>query len=1072
MKIWTRIIIISTLIFVMYSPGIVLGQCVISPSQGETALNIGFNHLRNNEFEIALDFFEIALQSFRCEHNKPDEAETLIWIGVANYNLSRFQDALLAYETALPILQQTGQRTWEAIALNNLGEIHRHLGNYSQALEYFNQALDIYQNELHDREGEAAILSNIGIIYSVTGQNDRAEEYFQSALEMAQEIDDGSTQQTALNNLGNIYYEQGRYTDAEEYLQRSVELAIELNDPIGQSHALTNIGSVYIEQGRFAEALETLRQALDISEGVGDRVGVGAALNQMGKAYNGLGQYVDAKDAYDTALFIAQEIDYPAGEAATLDNIAGLYVVQGNYTEALDYYFRGLQIDEQVGNLSGIGVTLNNIGRVYDDTGQYAQALVYYEEALGIHREVHNRAEEGTTLANIGAVYFDLGQHDLAIDYFEQALAIVQDTGNRAEEASILTNIGYVYIQDNRYTEAQNHLEQSLTIQQEIHTDGDIISTLTVIGFLNEEQGNYLVATGYYQEALQLAETLGDTSGESVVLNNLGSMNHSLGNYDDALDYYEQSLTISRRIGDKNNEIGVLSNTGILLEDWGRSDQAITYYIQAIDLIETVHTDIGIESNQISYMEQDGVRGPYNRLVGLLSATDPTSAFMYAERARARSFLFQISNEHLTFGAGAAPADIEAWQAKRDEITALREALVELATQPNTREAQLELEATIANAEEELDRIANNISSQNPLLGEYVGIEILDLTTIQNAIPRDTTILSYYIVPAGRFDEGHVFAFILTSESFNVLELDVTPSDLNESVSVFRSTGMPINGAIRLYEGLIAPLEDYLDYRTHPNLVIVPHGILNYVPFAALSINGFDFLADSFTISYTPSVFTYTHLIERESIADSNNEMSIVLGNPTTLDPNLPFLPSAENEAIEVARILNVNPIIGENATEGLLIQQANTANIIHIAAHGKFNTYNPLSSYLALAPDSENDGFFEVREVYALLDLQQQSPIVVLSACETAVNTLSNGDEFQSLPRAFLLSGADTVIASLWPVDDSATQVLMVSFYENRAAGMSDVQALAAAQRTVRENTDNPYWIAPYYWAGFVLIG
>jgi len=96
----------------------------------------------------------------------------------------------------------------------------------------------------------------------------------------------------------------------------------------------------------------------------------------------------------------------------------------------------------------------------------------------------------------------------------------------------------------------------------------------------------------------------------------------------------------------------------------------------------------------------------------------------------------------------------------------------------------------------------------------------------------------------------------------------------------------------------------------------------------------------------------------------------------------------------------------------------------------------------------------------------------VVLSACQTAVGDLSEGDEFQGLTRAFLLSGARAVVASLWAVDDEATAVLMEYFYRNRDAGLSDALALTEAQRAVREDPDHEEWASPYYWSAFVLTG
>ena len=143
------------------------------------------------------------------------------------------------------------------------------------------------------------------------------------------------------------------------------------------------------------------------------------------------------------------------------------------------------------------------------------------------------------------------------------------------------------------------------------------------------------------------------------------------------------------------------------------------------------------------------------------------------------------------------------------------------------------------------------------------------------------------------------------------------------------------------------------------------------------------------------------------------------------------------------------------------------------MAAHGTFDERSPLFSALHLASTSTDSGLLEAYKIYSL-DLTQKTQLVVLSACDTAVGTLSAGDEFTGLNRAFLYAGAPSVIATLWSVDDQATQLLMTAFFQMRAKGEPTAQALQSAQATLRNyqvNGQTPY-TSPYYWAAFILTG
>jgi CHAT domain-containing protein len=157
---------------------------------------------------------------------------------------------------------------------------------------------------------------------------------------------------------------------------------------------------------------------------------------------------------------------------------------------------------------------------------------------------------------------------------------------------------------------------------------------------------------------------------------------------------------------------------------------------------------------------------------------------------------------------------------------------------------------------------------------------------------------------------------------------------------------------------------------------------------------------------------------------------------------------------------------VAADATESAVRSKAGQASIIHLAAHGEFNPYNPLFSAIHLAGDAQNDGRLEAHEVYGL-DLTAATELVVLSACQTNVGAVSAGDEVVGLNRAFIYAGTPTVIASLWNVDDAATALIMERFYTHLRSGANKGEALRQAQIEVRAKYPHPF-----YWAAFVLTG
>lgn len=256
----------------------------------------------------------------------------------------------------------------------------------------------------------------------------------------------------------------------------------------------------------------------------------------------------------------------------------------------------------------------------------------------------------------------------------------------------------------------------------------------------------------------------------------------------------------------------------------------------------------------------------------------------------------------------------------------------------------------------------------------------------------------------------------------------------------------------RLYTVLFAGLDGLDSLRS---LVVVPHGLLHYVPFHAMH-DGERFLIERIAISYAPSTELYTICRARRP----RRRGALVLANSAGGQ-----LPLTLAEAESVGKVLDAPVYTESEATRARIERDGRRAAVVHIAAHGQFRPDAPLFSRIELA-----DGPLTTADVF---DLNLNAALVTLSACETGRSVLGGGDELVGLMRAFLYAGAAALLVSQWRVEDAAAAELVTHFYQELIAGASKPAALQTAQRAlISAGTPENGRAHPFFWAGFQLIG
>lgn len=1043
----------------LFIPSDILAAPHIQSADPATQCAEGIEHFLNRNYADAISLLESGFTN-RADGTfatASDLGNCALILGFIYNTVGEQTAALDVYAVALEAYQQDHNQEYEALTLRSIGDVYDGQGSYDEALGYFEQAL-VIQREIADRSGEAGTLTKIGSLYSSQGRLAEALDYFQNALELARGLGDRDTEGSILNNIGGVFHKQAMYAQALEMYEEAIAIAREEGDRVSEGETLNNIGVTYRAQGRYAEALESYQLALEIMKEQDDQGGIGTTLNNIGLVYHFQGRYSDAIYSYQKALAISKQLGDRALEAKTLNNFGSTFSSQGRYALALDYLGQSLTIKREIGDRSGEGTTLNNIGGVYLFEGRYAEALDHFQQSLVIKRQVGDRAGEGRTLNNIGEVYKFQGRQEEAIDYFLQAQAIQQEIGDMAGMSGTLNNLGSLLDDGGFSNEALEFFDLALEALRQIGDRAGEETTLMNIGTLHLKEARPDKALEYLEQALVITQEIGDRSGEGAALHNLGSVYHSLRQYEKALDYFQRALLIRQEVGDQHGEAGTLNNMGFLYQDMGKYSEALERYEQAMSKFESVRATSGNDSARAAYIAQ--FAHLYDRTVDLyLKLGLDEKAFLTTERGRTRAFLDSLATGYVELADDAAAT----LYAREQETYASQQAALDALTMAKANYASdteliKDLETQFALAEQEHQAVLEGIAARGDELSELIPgrSSVIELAEARELIDDETTVVSFWV------QAEQTLVFVLTGSTMNVVSLPIGAEELEDVIQDFRSfsnTNAAYPGsAITLYKMLIEPLKPYLKTQ---HLAIVPHGALHYLPFAALT-DGDHYFIDDYTISYLPSMTAWQYIQPK---INKDESIPLVLGNPTTDDDDLKPLPYAERESIAIATLFGVMPLLRQDATESAVRVRSEDVGMLHLAAHGAYNAANPLYSTVYLAPDGQNDGHLETHEIYALS--LENNDLVVLSACETQMGALSQGDEVVGMTRAFFYAGSPTVVASLWAVDDRATEMLMEKFYDALNSGVAKAEALRQAQMYVRIDYPNPY-----YWAAFVLNG
>lgn len=893
----------------------------------------------------------------------------------------------------------TGNALYRALGLRAEGNALRFsgLGDSTQAIACYDRAAEIYLAQGLVVDAAESQTGKIGVLANL-GQYDEA-------LKTCEQI-------------GQVLERHGRW-------QRLVQLKI-------------NLGIIYGNQQENVLALAAYEQAGDLARRIGEEGQDSIPLIETNRAIylHNLGRLKEAIRASQVAIEVGTQLGQSAEVARAQENLALIYSTIGRLNEAL-------QLWQQARETFMADNRQRDALLVDLDTNECLLQMRHLTQVLGKCREAQALA------VAIGA------RIQLEQSILQEAAAY---TGLRhyAESLAALTRVRELF-------------EQDASVMGIVTTDLQIAAVLRL--------------QGQPQTSLQMAQQCADTFRSANMP--IYAAQAYLIAARAAADAGQPDLAFALTEQAAWDEVPALvyerhALRGALLATTGDLEQALVEYEQAIGQLEVWRGRLMLEFRAGFLEDKQSI---YEEAVQLcVNARQPARAFDYAQRAKSRTLIdllahqFDLSLQPRNDSDKTLIGELQRLQAERNQL------LIGLERQSHDRfDAQAAHDEARRQAWQALMAVEKRIADHwHTLLvrnADYAREAELWQAHAEPIRPllAGTILLEYFI--AGR----NVYAFVATAETLEVRLLPANLVKIQQLLQLLQLNFGSVAGMLRqkttgkqvahlianaqnllrqLYDLLIAPINDRLADGHHPGrspqVIIVPHGLLHYVPFHAL-YDGRSYVLEHYEVSYLPNASLLRY--KTASGLRTGQLPAIAFGYS-----NHGQLPYAVEEALAVAARLDGQAFVEEQATLAHLRQAAARCTVLHLAAHGDFRPDNPLFSSLTLA-----DGQLTTLDIF---NLRLPVSLVTLSACQTGRSVIGGGDELLGLMRAFLYAGAASLLLSLWTVEDRSAAQLMQSFYSQLAQGRPKSAALRHAQLQLIQPQAGLAVRHPYFWAPFFLVG
>lgn len=819
-------------------------------------------------------------------------------------------------------------------------------------------------------------------------------------------------------------------------------------------------------------------------------------------------------------------------------NMAYANMLVYEYEQALQYLHKAelLCKSNEKDRTEEIGTIYSYYGRIYKNTGDYLQALPYMQRAEEylVKDLTQNKQELVLHYMQFADLEMMLGNTDESLRYYQKSYDIIKKfSQNNRLLISYYTGTALTHARAGDYYKSIQLQQKAIQLARKDSSENALRLAIlhNNIGLDYLEVRQLPMAETSFQLALKIFRELGVRGLQLAELyESLGMLCFYKGIYTRALEYCQKGLEITAPLMPVNQVLinprpdqieGQLSALKILksksscLEalyfqgnDIKYLEEAINTALLTIELIDILRNSYqSYESKtQIAKHEYE----IYNYTLELLNIAYQHSGeqrykemtFTVSERSKS-SILLSVLHELDARQFGEIPDSLlEKEQRLSKYITFYKENIYEEKQSPNPDSVKISIwEQYLFIAQRKHNQLIDFFEQRYP---KYFSLKYenptISVDNLQKQLPIRTSLIEYSL------SDSILFTCIITKSDFHIVKQRID-SGFYESLNGYLNTfhhfdfsKQSLNDFTEfcwtsqsLYNVLIAPVYKYINGNT---LIIVPDGILSYLPFETLirqipdgipsgHYRYLDYLINEFSVSYSYSATLFQQVNSRKNknadkrllafapeYSEELNERITEKQYFTRQDyaKNLFPIPGVFEEVNAIHKLISGDVFTGKLATERNFIDTAGYFDILHLAMHTVIDNNNPLYSKLifTINDDPVYDGFLNTYEVF---DLNLKARMVVLSACSTGGGEYNKGEGVISLARGFVYAGSPSMIMTMWEVEDKTSSELMKYFYKNLLKGQSKSKAMRNAKLTSIRKA-RPENTHPFFWSSFVVLG
>ncbi|WP_258103002.1 CHAT domain-containing protein [Marinoscillum sp. MHG1-6] len=1032
-----------------------------------------------------------SLAQYKFESKKAEK----LYYKLEGYYDNYEYDKILKNEESIQSFYLDRKDTLAALMNSFLGESYLYWYNDMQtALSYFQQEYDL-RKELGSND-ISTVIFNLGYIKDELGRYNETEELYLELLKI---------EEAKYGKESEEYYTSA-FTLAEHYMfveqtQKGLDLCKELKksvkkNSLNEAMILKTMGDLYTLEGNYSRAEKNLSNALEILDDAGLYASIEyvSTLSSLAGLYNETGKVPQAEEVFLQAKDILSKMQGDQTEYLMIldGNLALNYTDLGNYDEAEKIFLKNLELDVEFygDNSYPFAIDAGNLADNYRYAGKLSKAEEYYNKAGEAYKSIvgEESVEYGRILQNLSYVNNKKGDDITAIELGLKAVKTFEKVGaNASQQAFANYYLGEAYFTSGDLDNAEKYHVQALELRRKAlgKSHPDYALSTTKMAILNWKKKDYKTALSYYKETFD-----NYFNQINLVFPILSEEEKTKFYYNKLKPAFEQYNSFIIETSSEDNELigemydNQLATKGIILSASQKVRETIMNsgdstlmerYDQWIDTKEKLTKLFSASNMPVAARNKkiDSLTNLSNIIEKELSKSSAAFASTYAntktswkdiqeallpgeaaiEIIRFRDFSTDSAGVFtdevyyaaliLTPETTAFPEMVIMRNGKKMETRFLSNYRNAIKYKVNEDYSYRLFWRPIANKIPNIkkvylspDGVYNQISIytlRNPATGNFLidEVELHIVTNSKDLIAANTS--------SGKAGKSYLFGYpnynmgIIDDQSGE--EKDKSAESAVKAASEGRGISRGGRGVESQPGGLSRGGSIPRGLRGNMLRYMRSNQLLALLPGTKKEVG----LIDSLYISQSADVMT---LLSNDALEDSIK----TIRNPKTLHiATHGFFLEHDEEDIHADEYV-ANPLL----RSGLILAGANS-----FIARGKISETESF----------EDDGILTAYEAMNLnLD---GTELVVLSACETGLGEIKNGEGVYGLQRAFRVAGAETMIMSMWTVDDDATQELMTTFYQEWLSGKDKQTAFNIAQKRIKDK-----WKAPYYWGAFVMVG